>query len=474
VSQRAKERFLKACGLSDSHAFALEVEGPGEGEVVSRTFKRPFALVGRDPNVDLVLDHALVSRRHAYLQVIAGRVYCADLGSRSGVNWEEGPARSGWVDRTWGIRIGPYRIRAGAGMGTPNLEDPLSARAFGAPGSDWPALSLNFPQWAGGPTWQVSRVLTMVGRSSWCRLRLTHAEVSKIHFSVLRTQQGAWVIDCFGRGGTRVNGKLVCWAKLKDGDEIGVGPFLVRVCHRSSGITAQAESGECAGEMGSAPARRPPGVVPALSTPGRSLSGLPAASRTEVVDPYLAQLTTQVCQKQQQMFDQFQQSMSMMMQMFGSVHRDQMDLVRDELARLRQVKQDLSVLQADLAGRPAEVVLPPTDAAPGAGDPSTAMNDTLARIEAMFQAISPQPARPADGAGPEPRSEQTASPSTTIDGVLAAIGRGSTPSERRSSTVHSGGPTDKSIHTLLTQRIAELQEERQGRWQKVLGLMLGR
>ena len=133
VSQCSNELFLKACGLSDSHAFALEVEGPGEGEVVSRTFKRPFALIGRDPNADLVLDHALVSSRHAYLQVIAGRVYCVDLGSRSGVDWEKGPERSGWVDQTWGICIGPYRIRAAAGMEAPNLEDPLAARSFGAP-----------------------------------------------------------------------------------------------------------------------------------------------------------------------------------------------------------------------------------------------------------------------------------------------------------------------------------------------------
>jgi len=474
VSQRSKELFLKACGLSDSHAFALDVEGPGEGEVVSRTFKRPFALIGRDPNADLVLDHALVSGRHAYLQVIAGRVYCVDLGSRSGVDWEKGPSRSGWVDRTWGIRIGPYRIRAGAGMGAPNLEDPLAARSFSESGSDWPALSLEFPQNAGRPPWRVSRVLTLVGRSSFCRLGLAHADVSKIHCSVLRTPQGAWVIDCFGRGGTRVNGELVRWADLEDGDEIGVGPFLLRARHGSSWITAEAESGEGAVAMGSALARRPSAIVPALPMSGPSLSGLPAASRPEVVDPYLAQLTTQFGQMQQQMFDQFQQSMLMMAQMFGSLHRDQMDLVRDELARLRQVNQDLTLLQAELAGRPAEAALPPTSVAPGAGDASTAMNDTLARIEAMLQAGSPRPALPADGAGPEPKSEQAALPSTASNGAHAAISRGSTPSERRSPAVHPGGPNDKSIHTLLTQRIAALQEERQGRWQKVLGLMLGR
>jgi pSer/pThr/pTyr-binding forkhead associated (FHA) protein len=469
VSLRSKELFLKACGLSDSHAFVLDVEGPGQGEGVSRTFKRPFALIGRDPNADLVLDHALVSGRHAYLQVVAGGVYCVDLGSRSGVAWEKGPARSGWVDRSWGIRIGPYRIRPGVGMGVPNLEDPLVARSFGAPSSDWPALSLDFPQKAGGPTWRVSRVLTLVGRSSWCRLRLTHADVSKIHCSVLRSPEGACVIDCFGRGGTRVNGELVRWALLEDGDEIGVGPFLLRVRRGSSWIATEAESGDGTLMIGDALARRPPPAAPAPSTSGPSLSGVPAASRPEVLDPYLAQLTTQFGQMQQQMFDQFQQSMLMMAQMFGSLHRDQMNLMRDELAQLRQVNQDLTLLQAELAGRSAEAAPPPTPAS----DAAKVMNDTLARIEAMLQVGSPRSALPVDGARLEATSEPAASFSTASNGANAAIDHALTPSERRATAVHPGDLTDTSIHTLLTQRIAALQEERQGRWQKVLGLMLG-
>ena len=250
--------------------------------------------------------------------------------------------------------------------------------------------------------------MTLVGRSSWCRLGLTHPDVSKIHCGLLRTPEGAWVIDFFGRGGTRVNGELVRWAGLKDGDEIGVGPFVLRARHESSWSTAEAESGEGTVAMGSAVARRACPVVPALPTSGLSYSGLPVTSRTEVVDPSLAHLTTQFGQMQQQMFDQFQQSMLMMAQMFGTLHREQMDLVRDELARLRQVNQDLTVLQAEIARRPAEAAPPLSSAAPGAGDASTAMSDTL------------------------------------------------------------------SIHRLIAQRLAALQEERQGRWQKVFGLMLGR
>ena len=431
MGQRSKELFLKACGLTDSRTFALDLEGPGEGEVVSRTFARPFAVIGRDPNADLVLDHPQVSARHAYLQVIAGRVYCVDLGSRSGVAWEKGPGQSGWVDRTWGVRIGPFWIRAGAGMGAPDLEDPLAARSFGAPGSDGPALSLEFPQHAGKPPWRVSRVLTLVGRSPWCRLGLTHAEVSKIHCGLLRTREGAWVIDCFGRGGTRVNGELIRWADLEDGDEIGVGPFLLRVRYGSSSNTAE------------------------------------AAPPPELVDPFLAQLTAQFGQMQQQMFDQFRQSMLMMAQMFGTLDRDQMDLVRDELARLHQINQDLTVLQAELAARP------PSAPRPAAATPLQRRTTPWPGSRPCSRPVPRGLPIPLTRRGQDPSRSTRPPQSTASNGAHAAIRRGSTPTERLSPAAHPGGPSDDPIRTLLTQRIAALQQERQGHWQRVLSMMRG-
>jgi len=91
----------------------------------------------------------------------------------------------------------------------------------------------------------------------------------------------------------------------------------------------------------------------------------------------------------------------MMAQMFGTLHRDQMDLVRDELTRLRQVNQDLTVLQAELAGRSPGAALLPSSAAPGAGDASAAMNDTLTRIEPCPGQF-PRPAHPPTGLGWSP------------------------------------------------------------------------
>ena len=41
-------------------------------------------LIGRDPDVHVVLDHPSVSRRHARISITAGRVTLEDLNSRNG------------------------------------------------------------------------------------------------------------------------------------------------------------------------------------------------------------------------------------------------------------------------------------------------------------------------------------------------------------------------------------------------------
>src|SRR4051812_30355278 len=90
-------RFLEACGATGP--LELEWEDREAGETARRAFDRPAVLVGRNPRGDLVLDHPGVSKRHAYLQVIEGRLHAIDLESRDGLRWSGVPRRSGWVDR---------------------------------------------------------------------------------------------------------------------------------------------------------------------------------------------------------------------------------------------------------------------------------------------------------------------------------------------------------------------------------------
>ena len=55
---------------------------------------------------------------------------------------------------------------------------------------------------------------------------------------------------------------------------------------------------------------------------------------SELTESMLVPLVNQFGLMQQQMFDQFQQAMAMMVQMFGTMHREQMEVIRAELDQL--------------------------------------------------------------------------------------------------------------------------------------------
>src|ERR1700722_2544626 len=105
--------------------FRLAVSGPDEPPV-ELVVNGPFALIGRDESCVCRLNHADVSRRHAYLQAIFGRIFCVDLGSRNGTHWGDTPLRSGWLDLGVPIRIGPYQIEVidSIGLGKPSTPFP--------------------------------------------------------------------------------------------------------------------------------------------------------------------------------------------------------------------------------------------------------------------------------------------------------------------------------------------------------------
>ena len=65
----------------------------------------------------------------------------------------------------------------------------------------------------------------------------------------------------------------------------------------------------------------------------------------------LVPLVNQFGLMQQQMFDQFQQAMAMMVQMFGTMHRDQMEVIRAELDQLRELTEEFHALKNELAKR---------------------------------------------------------------------------------------------------------------------------
>ena len=134
--------FAKACGATGP--LQLSVERSDDPAIERHIFDAPFLTVGRDPRADLCLTHRGISRRHAYLQLVSGRLFCLDLGSRFGTYVGGECHQAGWVGRRQVIRIGPYRLRLDAGDREPWASSGADANggAPAIPGGLEPAAAL--------------------------------------------------------------------------------------------------------------------------------------------------------------------------------------------------------------------------------------------------------------------------------------------------------------------------------------------
>src|SRR5262245_55959508 len=100
MSEPALELFRKACGLGNPLALVCQDVKSPVGAYSPFEYHRPFMLIGRHPSSDLNLNNDQISRRHAYIQAVAGRVYCIDLGSRTKIYWDgaDTPEPEGWIE----------------------------------------------------------------------------------------------------------------------------------------------------------------------------------------------------------------------------------------------------------------------------------------------------------------------------------------------------------------------------------------
>jgi pSer/pThr/pTyr-binding forkhead associated (FHA) protein len=433
VNHPSQEFFLAACGSDEP----LRV-GVGQRDAMAPetwTFQQPFLVIGRRPESDLMLDHWQVSRRHAYLQLIEGRYYCVDLGSRTGTHGGDATERSGWLERGRAIQIGPFAVRP---------EWPTqSGRSSGTlPGVTWELPG----RVIGQAIWRMDRHLVLIGRSAACKIRIVEPDVSKFHCSLVLTPKGVWVVDLLGQKGVFVNDEPVRCARVEDGDTLRVGRHSLRARYdtpplplprpeppapsstQSSLVTVVPPHPFRTPLNGELPARRMPPMPPLnheLSRYQENSGG--------IVDPSVNMLVHQFGMMQQQMFDQFHHTMMMMFEGFAALHREQNSSIREEFEQVRKLSQEIEALRAETA-RLAEAAARPVDrprpATNGHSSPGGQPAPTAGRNPAPGEPIK-RPALPA----PDPEVD---------------------------------------IHAQLCLRLASIQSERQNRWQKILGMMSSR
>lgn len=224
-------RFAEACGAADP--LDLRVDLADGGVLAEGTVHQPFTLVGRDDACDVTLSDPDVNPRHVWLQVVGGRVFAVDLGSRTGLGWPDGGGGSGWLDVGVPVRVGPFRLALRAPVTerpaafapgyNPLQSDPSVARTR-------PMVNLDFRNGKRAKDrWGVSRLVTLVGRSPDCKIHLNADDIAAYHCGLILTAAGLWVVDLSGRG-VVVSGERMRVAPLPHGAELWVGRFLIG-CH---------------------------------------------------------------------------------------------------------------------------------------------------------------------------------------------------------------------------------------------------
>jgi pSer/pThr/pTyr-binding forkhead associated (FHA) protein len=538
--------LLSACGVADSVQLSVKHQTAHEAEV--RLLRQPFAVIGRSPRADIVLDHPQVSARHVYLQVVDGWAFWIDLGSRTGTRTENNPQKFGWLEGQRRLCIGPYVFQRyvsdsqnniASARSKPPQDTPLVALAYGH--ALLPHVSLEF---LNGPSqsmsWPMHRVMSLLGSARGCKFRLADPSVSRFHASLLRTSAGLWVIDLLGQNGVTVNEKPVRFTCLDDGDLLGIGRYRIRVRCRSDKDGSRTRFGAAAfanlqrwnprsngtsfpdwvvaalaadrGSGAAEDAQFPVLVENTSSLPNlesvSAAAAFPAKSaQSELIRCVLVPLVNQFGLVQQQMFDQFQQAMAVMVQMVGTMHRNQMEAVRAELEQLRELTQEFHALKTELASRTrgqsemvssdgtsplshVEVSATAEDGVSTAAFAAKASAPNVpveargnpfhglgtARVAPVLPVSSPASAgydRFAESSRCEsserPSSNPLAAPSADQE-YLAPVSRSGTSSAGASL---EEADSDRNTIAWLHQRIRTIECERASRWQKILRLLPG-
>ncbi|WP_143393114.1 FHA domain-containing protein [Fimbriiglobus ruber] len=403
-------QFAQACGATAP--VHLRIDRTDGTHLTSGDLDVPFALVGRDPDCEITLVDQDVSIRHACIQVVEGRILLADVGSRTGLHTLTGPKSFTFLSPNIPVRIGPFLFTANAASAArppipgPDYNPFLPAPAAAPKIDSGSRVGLRF---LNGRTvraeWEVNRTMTFIGRAKDCKICLSADNIAPYHGYFLRTPKGLWVVDLVTEAGTWVNDEAVRYKLLSDGDVVRIGQFELGCVYLDSPVAVapppvvpaanrpaprnqkpvsppapahaprpKTEPPRAANVRQSAPpatpAMEPPiTLIPAppvgatippsapeasisAMVPNGSLTAIALPALPEGMDPTVSTLLRQMSSAQGHMIEQFQQSLMTVMQMFGTMHREQMLEMQQELARMASLSGELQDLQARLAGSP--------------------------------------------------------------------------------------------------------------------------
>ncbi len=507
--------FQNACGSESG--FTLWVTHQQTGERFQRSYQLPFVVVGRNPKADLCLNDPQVNWRHAYLQMIAGRLMCIDLGSMTGVYWEKDRQQCGWLAEENGIQIGPYQIKQAREPAVGNSQTLPPARLLtnSSNGHQRSNYTLSFghlarPDKVLEDLWQLDRMITLVGKTPECKIRFRNdTRVSSYHCCLLQMNQNLWVIDLLSRTGIELNGVRIRWSEVRASDQLKVGQYLIHVhqgesqpphsdqtvlpaepkLQKDSPFVLSPVSSETVADpfrAGGHPLRSPLVVEEGYLDDGSSSSDSFSEPQSEFWRSLLTPLFQQFSVMQQQMFDQFQNTLLMVTQTLTMQQEHQFSQIREELGYLRELNQELAFLHTELAKQKAVGITSSSNQNPAPGlagtdegfrsasfsqDPRGSHKSApKEREKPLSLETTEEDRRSQDESDWNMKDDRTEAPSQPEEAPLPPP---ESDEQENSAKAPSPESDPEEIHRQMTQRLQELQQKRQSLWERILQKLTG-
>ena len=334
--------FLEACGATGSLRF--QWSDPTTAEVCSREIERAAFVVGRHPAADLALDDPSVEPYHAFFQVVEGRLFAFDLGTTEGLRWGEVPRAAGWVSRGQTLKIGRYAIRlVGGDQDEPkSVAQPAPTTVRYVSRLNLPGVFLEYRVATEGKDVRyqrevLDRALMLAGSSDRCKLRVAGPDVPKFICPLVRTPAGLWMTNIHPSEGATVNGAFCRFTRLEDEDVVQLGQ-LESSSHlrRSPPLPTTVQVADFPASVNTRPAGQP-------RAHRRVATPVDETSPVSLMQPLLEMAGSELDPQS----SPFGQALVLMVRLLGDVHRDHLTLVRDELAAIRRLSEDMDKLRGE-------------------------------------------------------------------------------------------------------------------------------
>jgi hypothetical protein len=339
--------------------FRVQKAARGPDRIVA--IRRPFALLGRSPGVDIAVGDRTACDRHVYLHLDPRGVYAVDLATPAGTRFGGADGSACWLrPGDWlevaGHKLELLEVRQGGGVQYP---PPCTTDLLANTSRTTLAGVALEPRQGTGRSWVLNSELVFAGRSAACGIPIRDHAVARVHVALLRTEIAAYVINLCGRD-TSIDGRPVRGAAvIKDSQVLALGATRYVVSVEPGALPTATFAPPCAGQNALALASISP-ANPTATSPPTLLEAISPDSQRAI----LAWMMGTVQGSQSEALRQQGERQRAVEQLLHQIQQENSALLATHLARIEEADRELAALRTKLRQRDDDPKLAPSAALP--------------------------------------------------------------------------------------------------------------